>query len=515
MVRTVSFLLPAALLALPAVAQPAADANTVLRGISNVRVVTILTGDAAERGNCLDDAQLPAIHDAVLERLMAGGVGAPRQRVQQRLNATATALVPQPNDTAVPLLTVTIEQAGAMFGADVGCSYAMVATLGALVRGGRVVSTGTSLPETRNSYVWLTSGVNIGNPEEIRERVVTTATEITGNFINGLRAAGFEAPRRDGPAQAGLPPNPGSSVAVPPRGAAPAAPIMAGPAASNGNAMAKPEAAPAQPPRPAAAAPAQACDRLAQPPRYEMGRVPAFADGVGGSRPMDVPAARAACARAMAEWPDEARFVAYAGSVASEASAARGIPEDVAEREAREAVRLYRLAAARGNAVAEYQLAMLHRFGVAGLERSDREVLRYYTLSAEKGHAGALLALAQANQNGTLGLSPNLPEAVRLFRLAAEAGHRLAANTLADAYENGRLGLAVNPAEFLRMLRLASDAGFPPAQFRLGQMTEEGRGGLRPDGTEALRLYHLAAAAGNSNADAALRRLTGQTAPAR
>lgn len=416
--------------------------------------------------------------------LAAAGVEVPRPRAQQRLNETSTALFPQPNDTSVPLFTVTIEQAGAMFaGTEVGCSYAMVATLGTVVRGGRVASTGTALPETRNTYVWLTSGGNIGNPVEIRARAVTTATEMVGSFVNGLRAAGFAATRRDG---------------LPGVGTAP----MAG-----GGVAGKPGMAASSPPPADSAAPAHDCDRLAQPPRYEMGRVPAFADGVGGSRPMDVPAARAACARAMSEWPDEARFVAYAGSVSFAASAIRGIPEEVAAREAREAVRLYRLAAGRGNAVAEYQLALLHRFGVADLERSDREVLRLYASAAEKGHAGALLALAQATQNGSLGLPVNLSEAVRLFRLAAEAGDRISAWTMADAYGSGRLGLTVDPAEAMRMLRLAATFGFPPAQYRLGQMMEDGRGGVPQNTAEALRLYRLAAAAGNADAKAAADRL--------
>ena len=476
MTRWRCLLLPAALIALPAAAQQPADENTVLRGIASVRVITLLAGDAAERANCLDDAHLPAIHDAIVGSLVAAGVEVPQQRGLRRLHATTTALIPQPNDTSLPLLTVTIEQAGAMFaGTDVGCSYSMVATLGTVVRGGRVASTGTALPETRNSYIWLATGRNIGSPEEVRLRAVTTAPEISDRFINGLRAAGFVAPRREGAAGAGVQPNRAASAGVPPR--------------------------------PASAAPAHDCDRLAQPPRASMGRVPAFADGVGGSRPMDVPAARSACQRAMAEWPDEARFVAYAGSVAAAAAAIPGIPAEVSAREAREAVRLYRLAAARGSAVAEYELALFHRFGVGDLQRSDHEVLRYYTLSAEKGHGGALLALAQAHQGGNLGLPVNLPEAVRFFRLAAEVGERLSAVALADAYENGRLGLAVNPAEALRMLRLAAEAGFPPAQLRLGRMMEEGRGGVPRNSAEALRLYRLAAEAGNADARAAAERL--------
>lgn len=44
MLRALRLILPAALIALPAAAQQAADANTVLRGIAGVRVITILTG---------------------------------------------------------------------------------------------------------------------------------------------------------------------------------------------------------------------------------------------------------------------------------------------------------------------------------------------------------------------------------------------------------------------------------------------------------------------------------------
>ena len=49
----------------------------------------------------------------------------------------------------------------------------------------------------------------------------------------------------------------------------------------------------------AAGAPEHECDRLAQPPRQTMGRLPVLAEGVGYAA-LRASAAQAACARAMA-----------------------------------------------------------------------------------------------------------------------------------------------------------------------------------------------------------------------
>ena len=59
-----------------------------------------------------------------------------------------------------------------------------------------------------------------------------------------------------------------------------------------------------------------------------------------------------------------------------------------------EAVRLYRLAAAQGHAVAQYNLGKMFASG-RGVAQNDAVAVRWYRLAAEQGHAGATAALAR------------------------------------------------------------------------------------------------------------------------
>ena len=113
------------------------------------------------------------------------------------------------------------------------------------------------------------------------------------------------------------------------------------------------------------------CDRLAQPPRLTMGHLPALSEGVtyGSLRGA---AALDACKQAMAEQPGETRFVAYAARAADKTG------------DSREAMRLYRLAAEKGNALAQNNLGAIYEAGRGILPRNEREAQRQYTLAAEQ-----------------------------------------------------------------------------------------------------------------------------------
>ena len=206
-----------------------------------------------------------------------------------------------------------------------------------------------------------------------------------------------------------------------------------------------PSAAPADtaPTKSSGPAPVQKCDRLAQPARADMGKVPAFADGVKMAV-LDPFGARDACAQAMAEWPNEVRFVAYAGRAA-------GRMGDVPE-----ALRLYRLAADRGSAVGQDGLAAMYAIGAGVVEDQT--------------------------------------EAARLYRLAADQGYPLAMTSLGTDYSFGR-GVARDEREAVRLWTLVVESsGEDEAETNLGVMYAQGRGGLRKDMHEAARLWRLAAA---------------------
>ncbi len=196
------------------------------------------------------------------------------------------------------------------------------------------------------------------------------------------------------------------------------------------------------------------CDRLAQPPRQTLGRLPALAEGVGYTA-LRAPAARAACARAMAEAPDEARFVAYAGRAASKGG------------DAPEAARLYRLAAERGNALAQNNLGAMYATGEGRLPRDLREAERLYRKAADQGFPSGQANLGAFYATGQAGLARDDREAVRLWQQAAEQEDAQAQNNLAKMYAEGRGGLRRDLREAGRLWRLAAEQGNAEARGNL------------------------------------------------
>jgi TPR repeat protein len=92
-----------------------------------------------------------------------------------------------------------------------------------------------------------------------------------------------------------------------------------------------------------------------------------------------------------------------------------GVVQDYAE-----AVRLWRLAAAQGHALAQFNFGCMFRDG-QGVAQDYAEAVRLYRLSAAQGHADAQLNLGVRLQNGQ-GVAKDRAEAIRLYRLAAAQG---------------------------------------------------------------------------------------------
>lgn len=203
-------------------------------------------------------------------------------------------------------------------------------------------------------------------------------------------------------------------------------------------------------------APKSDCDRLAQPPRQALGKLPAFAEGVSVDSMRPGPA-REACSKAMAEFPDEVRFVAYAARAASRAG------------DKREAVRLYRIAVEKGSALAQNNLAAMYAVGEGALPRNEREAVRLYKLAADQGFASAQSNLGTMYSLGQ-GVRRDDREAVRLFMLAAENEDSQAQNNLGKMYAEGRGGLPRDNKEAARMWRLAAEQGSVEAAGNLRKM---------------------------------------------
>ena len=260
-----------------------------------------------------------------------------------------------------------------------------------------------------------------------------------------------------------------------------------GAAAAGPTAPAAPQQA-AVPALAAGPAPVTDCDRLAQPVHFHndlfpsnISRAQALVDGVSPANLATV-TARAACARAMADWPREGRFAAYAGRAA----------EDDGNYE--EALRLFRLGAEQGNSFAQCWLGFAYMGGLHGLRADEGEGLRLLRLAAAGGAPAAQVELAGRYADGT-GVAKDEREAVRWFRLAADQNSGIGQIALGMAYEDGIGGLPRDDKEAVRLYRLAAAGNgifTKQAKTSLGIMIASGRGVARDD-REAVRLFQLAA----------------------
>lgn len=164
------------------------------------------------------------------------------------------------------------------------------------------------------------------------------------------------------------------------------------------------------------------------------------------------------------------------------------------------AIELYELAAARGHAPAQYDLARLAQTG-RGMKADPQQAFRWYLAAAEQGHAKAQLALAKLYSQGQ-GTAVNASESQRWLLEAAEAGETEAQYFLALRYETGD-SVPANPNEALRWYRRAAEAGLPIAQRSLGNLYLLGKD-VEANPAEALRWLEAAANAGDPGAMANL-----------
>jgi TPR repeat protein len=72
-----------------------------------------------------------------------------------------------------------------------------------------------------------------------------------------------------------------------------------------------------------------------------------------------------------------------------------------------------------------------------GVDKNNREAVKWYRLAAEQGDAMAQLCLGAMYDDGGKGVPRNAPEAVKWYRLAAEQGDRTAQFNLGNMYADG------------------------------------------------------------------------------
>jgi len=110
-----------------------------------------------------------------------------------------------------------------------------------------------------------------------------------------------------------------------------------------------------------------------------------------------------------------------------------------------------------------------------GVAKDNVEAARWYKLAAAKGNAGAQFNLASMYYHGR-GVAVNVKEAVRLFKLAGEQGDQNAQVFLAVMYINGDGINAHDDVEAVRWYKLAAAQGNVDAQFYLASMYFGGLG---------------------------------------
>jgi TPR repeat protein len=112
-------------------------------------------------------------------------------------------------------------------------------------------------------------------------------------------------------------------------------------------------------------------------------------------------------------------------------------------------------------------------------ETSDkREAARLYKFAAEKGNSDAQRKLASFYEFGWGRLPQDNAQAARLYKLSADQGNAAAQLELGAVFEVGRIGVQKNDEQARRYYQLSADKGNAEAQYALGRFNESGRGGL-------------------------------------
>jgi TPR repeat protein len=136
----------------------------------------------------------------------------------------------------------------------------------------------------------------------------------------------------------------------------------------------------------------------------------------------------------------------------------------------REAARLYKFAADKGNSDAQRKLASFYEFGRGGLPQDNDQAARLYKLSADQGNAAAQLELGVVYELGRIGTQKNDEQAQRYYQLAADQGNPQAQYALGRFYEFGRGHLSKDYRMAALWYRRAADQGQVDASYRLANL---------------------------------------------
>ncbi len=110
----------------------------------------------------------------------------------------------------------------------------------------------------------------------------------------------------------------------------------------------------------------------------------------------------------------------------------------------------------------------------ARLPANDAEAVKWYMMAAKRGNAGAQRQIAQLEKDGRAGsLKGGIAE---LYKSAATKGDANAQYNLGHLYETGAEGVTADMGTALKWYRRAANQGQPDAQDALGHAYFEGKG---------------------------------------
>jgi TPR repeat protein len=162
----------------------------------------------------------------------------------------------------------------------------------------------------------------------------------------------------------------------------------------------------------------------------------------------------------------------------------------------RAAERKFMLLAAKGNAIAQFNLGTIHELG-QGVRQDHSKAVTFYRQAATQGHVKAQLRLGLIYAQGEE-LQQDYKEASSWFHKAAEQGEPLAQFNLGIMYALGESVLQDEQASALWFIQSAEQNN-DMAQFNLGVIFAEGVG-VEQSYTTAVKWYEKSAAQGNAAA---------------
>jgi TPR repeat protein len=125
--------------------------------------------------------------------------------------------------------------------------------------------------------------------------------------------------------------------------------------------------------------------------------------------------------------------------------------------------------ARRGDAHAQFGLAMLYLEGTGGMTRNETVAFDWLLKAARQSHPHAAATLIRAGSVEAVNASPNRAELIELYRERAEAGEALARWSYVRLLESTGAATAERPAERIAHLEALAGDGHRAAQWQMSQ----------------------------------------------